>query len=290
MTLRFGDLLAGSGVASDTVQLMRHQPTEPRFAKALPGLRVTRPDLFSAYQEWQRPTLFKTKGIGTIASFVADGSGRALFAGLWKLDDVIAAGQADWEADVRNHELFALGMDDWTRRPRANRARYRTSALEELSALIGKLLVGWNTRGQSWSHRADRHDLPIIAIHEESAFDPPPAPWDQWVIGWAELETLPPRRRAQLAEWRGVYYIFDEVDRLGYVGAASGADNILGRWRNYAASGDGGNRQLRGRDPANFRFSILQRLSPDLPRDEVEAIERGWKRRLHTREHGLNAN
>jgi hypothetical protein len=59
----------------------------------------------------------------------------------------------------------------------------------------------------------------------------------------------------------------------------------------YAARGHGGNVLLRQRDPSNFRFTILQRVSPDMEQDEIVALENSWKKRLHTREpYGLNDN
>lgn len=65
----------------------------------------------------------------------------------------------------------------------------------------------------------------------------------------------------------------------------------LGRWFNYTASERGGNRLLEHRDPRNFRFSILQRVSPDMEADHVIRIESLWKQRLHTRKpYGLNGN
>jgi hypothetical protein len=57
-----------------------------------------------------------------------------------------------------------------------------------------------------------------------------------------------------MAQWRGIYLIWDTSRR---VGSACGADNILGRWRDYARTGHGGNRELRSSDPADLRFSIL---------------------------------
>lgn len=69
-----------------------------------------------------------------------------------------------------------------------------------------------------------------------------------------------------------------------------GRDNIRGRWLNYAASGHGGNTQLRKRKPVNLRFSILQRVSPDMEDRDVIALETSWKERLHTREFGMNDN
>ena len=76
-----------------------------------------------------------------------------------------------------------------------------------------------------------------------------------------------------------------------YVGSAYGAENLLGRWRHYGASGHGGNRLLRQRDPTNFRFTILELVSPTMPSEEVQLLESNWKERLHTRQpHGLNDN
>jgi hypothetical protein len=64
-----------------------------------------------------------------------------------------------------------------------------------------------------------------------------------------------------------------------------------GRWVGYAATGHGGNRLLRQRDPKHFRFSILQRVSPDMDATDVIRIEASWKDRLHTRHPwGLNDN
>ena len=102
---------------------------------------------------------------------------------------------------------------------------------------------------------------------------------------------LPRRWQAVLSEWRAIYYIFDTSDGRGYVGSAYGKSNLLGRWLEYAAHGHGGNRLLRGRDPKNLRFTILQRLSPDMEPAEVIRLEASWKDRLHTRKpHGLNDN
>ena len=39
-----------------------------------------------------------------------------------------------------------------------------------------------------------------------------------------------------------------------------------------------------------FVFSILERMSQDIPQDELNRRENEWKVRLHTREYGLNDN
>ncbi|VVS95965.1 conserved hypothetical protein [Erythrobacter sp. EC-HK427] len=101
---------------------------------------------------------------------------------------------------------------------------------------------------------------------------------------------MPSSWKAALAQWRGVYFIHDRARNAGYVGSASGAENILGRWQDYARSGHGGNRELRDSKPDDLVFSILERTSPDLAASEVVALEASWKARLHTRTTGLNAN
>jgi hypothetical protein len=97
--------------------------------------------------------------------------------------------------------------------------------------------------------------------------------WRELVLTWAQLRVIPTTWRTALSHWRGVYFIHDVSDGKGYVGSASGLENLLGRWQNYAEGGDGGNKLLLGRDPANFHFSILQIVAHDLNSAEVVAIE-----------------
>ena len=102
---------------------------------------------------------------------------------------------------------------------------------------------------------------------------------------------LPRSWKMAMMQWRGIYYIFDALDGKGYVGSAYGESNLLGRWENYGATGHGGNKLLRDRNPESFSFSILERVSPDMNASDVVALENSWKERLHTRApHGLNDN
>lgn len=114
--------------------------------------------------------------------------------------------------------------------------------------------------------------------------------WSEIVLEHEELQFLPRSWKAALSQWRGIYYIFDVSDARGDVGSASGNENIHGRWMNYALTGHGGNVLLKDRDLRNFRFSILQRFSPDMPTEEIVNIESSWKQRLHTQQFGLNRN
>ncbi|MCH7622967.1 MAG: GIY-YIG nuclease family protein, partial [Nitrospinae bacterium] len=124
-----------------------------------------------------------------------------------------------------------------------------------------------------------------------SALDDSIPEWDTIILTWEELGILPSLWKLALSQWRGIYYIFDTSNSKGYVGSAYGEDNLYGRWQDYAGSGHGGNRLLKKRDPKNFRFSILQRVSPDMDARDLIRLESSWKERLHSRQpYGLNDN
>src|SRR5436190_1005996 len=85
--------------------------------------------------------------------------------------------------------------------------------------------------------------------------------------------SFPSTWKSKLSEWRAIYYIFDTSDGKGYIGSAYGDTNLLGRWRGYATRGHGGNHLLRQRDPQHFRFTILERVSPDMDPSDVIRLE-----------------
>lgn len=183
------------------------------------------------------------------------------------------------------------GMKGWSREERKSGLWFDLKLADFHSSWKGKLVVDWPPPGLSWWRLAHRNNIPISAILEESALDPPMPDWREIELEWEELGVLSPSWSSKLAEWRGVYYIFDSHDGKGYIGSASGAENLLGRWKDYAASGHGGNALLKNRDARNFRFTILQRVSPDEDPWEVNRLEGTWKKRLHTRTpDGLNEN
>jgi hypothetical protein len=160
------------------------------------------------------------------------------------------------------------------------------------SSWKGKLIIDWPPPERSWWRRSHRNEMTVHAILEESALDTAIANWDELDFTWNELKLLSKRWRDKLSEWRGIYFIFDTSDSKGYVGSAYGSNNLFGRWQGYAASGHGGNRLLRKRDPQNFRFTILELVSPTMNADEIIRREGSWKERLHTRKEcgGLNDN
>jgi len=291
--MNLNTLLAGKNIDPREVLVMRHRPYEPELRRVLPWLAAERPDVFNAYQQTQgskvEKALFAAKHV---ASFIGHEPGKALFVGLYSVGKSKPLTRKQFWNVPAYIEMKAFGMTGFgEEETRSSVLWFDLTLTDFYVSWKGKLVVGWPPPERSWWRRAHRNEIPVYAVLEESALDAAMPAWDAINLRWDELGVLPTRWRAALSQWRGIYYIYDSTDRMGYVGSAYGGDNMLGRWRNYAASGHGGNRWLRQRDPRHFQFTILQRVSPDMDTSDVVRLEGTWKERLHTRApFGLNDN
>jgi hypothetical protein len=291
--MNLNDLLTGKGIDPRQVLVMRHRPKEPGLNKVLPWLAAEKPDVFNAYQQTQGPKVEKAmrgRDARYVASFIRYQPGKALFIGLYRIEGFRPLTYEEYWSVPAYIEMKAFGMQGFPRESSRSSILWFDLALTDFYARWkSKLVVGWPRPERSWWRRAHRNVIPVVAVLEDSALDAAMPEWERIDLSWDELAVLPTRWQAALSQWRAVYFIFDEADGKGYVGSAYGRDNVLGRWRNYAARGHGGNKLLRKRDPKSFRFTILQRVSPDMEHDDVIRLEETWKDRLHTRwPHGLN--
>lgn len=291
------DLFDKKDIDPQRVLVLRHRPFEPELNKVLPWLAAEKPELFNAYQQTQGEKLEKVmdamSGAGYVASFIGREAGKALFVGLYRIGKSKPLTLKQYREIPAYIELMRLGMKGFGFSDDRPEIRWfeLTPMMDFYASWKGKLVVWWPPPERSWWRRAHRNDMPVLAVLEESAFDSVMPEWGSIDLKWEELRIWPTRWKDALSQWRGVYYIFDTSDGKGYVGSAYGEKNLLGRWQNYADSGHGGNRLLQKRDPKNFRFSILQRVSPDMDKEDVISLESSWKQRLHTRDpYGLNDN
>jgi len=291
--MNLNDLLCGKRIDPEQVLVLRHRPSEPELNKVLPWLAAEKPDVFNAYQQTQGEKLEKAMlGAAYVASFIGREAGKALFIGLYSIGASKPLTFEQYWQVAANIEMKAFGMKGFSRDEGRSTLLWFDLVLTDFYVdWKGKLIVGWPPPERSWWRRAHRNEMPVLAILQDSALDAAMPSWDEISLTWEQLSILPTRWKSALAQWRGVYFIFDTSDGKGYVGSAYGDGNLLGRWLNYAASGHGGNTQLRKRDPKNFRFTILQRVSPDMDADDVIRLENTWKERLHSRPpFGLNDN
>lgn len=293
--MQLNDLLVAEAVTPGQTLVLRHRPTEPLLRQALPTLAGERRNVFDIYQAYQgekvERSILQRHG-GWVASFISYGAAQAVFVGLYRIDGHTLETEANYWAHPENRDLENLGQVGFVATPDLpHRTRIHLTPLDALSHWSGKLVVGWPPPERSWYRRAERNVMSVLAIREESAFAISMPTWDQLECAWGQLAFLSTPWKAALAQWRGIYSIFDVSDGRRYVGSAYGAENLLGRWMGYAASGHGGNKLLKERDPTNFRFTILQRVSPDMDAEEVIRLEASWKFRLQTHSpRGLNEN
>ena len=294
--MELNTLLTNRRFSPESVIVLRHRPHEPALNRILPWIVAERPDLFNAYQETHGSALegamARLIGTGYIASFLGRRPNQALFVGLYAIGRARRISHKQYWRLPAYVELRTLGMEGFAKlASRPSTLKFDLTPVDFYPEWKGRLIVDWPPPERAWWRRAHRNEMRVLSVLEESAFDEAVPDWSEVVVTWDELQLLPRRWRDALSQWRGVYHILDSSDGKRYVGLAAGADNLLGRWKQYAKSGHGGNVLLRGRDPRNFTFSILQRVSPDLPAAEVAGVEASWKRRLHTRAPvGLNDN
>lgn len=294
--MNLNDLLIHEGFDPQDVLVLRHRP-DPELRKVFPWLAAERPELFNAYQSTHGEKLERAMqmvvGSGFIASFIGHEPGKALFVGLYSIDASKPLSYKKYCQLPAHIELMSLGMIGWQPASVGSKSKllFDLRLTDFYAPWRGKLIVGWPPPERSWWRRAHRNLMPVVAVLEESALDTTIPEWTALELNWAALRLLPARWKSEMQHWRGIYYIFDVSDGKGYVGSAYGKDNLLGRWQNYAKHGHGDNTQLRKRDAANFRFTILQRVSPDMEATDVIRLESSWKERLHTRQpFGLNDN
>lgn len=277
MTLRFNTLLASVGVAPASVRLLRHQDSRSERGRSPYELwRDDRP-AFETYQEGQgfvhRPRLNGDYW----AAFVVSPAGETLLAGLYAAR-YLGVNTADRIWPHTEGRDLAGTCDLYELIPDAR-----------LRELEGRLVIDWGEGKRTWIQRADRQDKPILAIRE--TFKEPDFPgFTYFIAALSQIEGLPLAWTAALSATRGIYLLTCPATKEQYVGSASGADGFFGRWREYARSGHGGNIGLKSRDPSDYQVSILEVAGSAATAEQIQDMEALWKRKLQSREMGLNRN
>lgn len=275
--LTFGSLIDLVGLDRAAVRLLRHQDNRyPGYPTPYVMWRDDRPR-FEAYQE--------TQGIGDApdlrapywASFVGVPGKETLFVGLYSAE-LVGLLPADRPHPVTG-AVEAAGSCNL----------YRLELLPELAEYQGRLWIEWGLGYRAWIQRGDRKPKPIVELKRTFAEDPFPG-YAKLLLRLSDIETIPATWREALRATRGIYLMTCPRTREQYVGMASGSDGFLGRWREYAASGHGGNVALKSRDPSDYQLSILETVGLSATLSDLATLEILWKDKLQSREMGLNRN
>jgi len=295
----FNDLLAKENIDPSGVLVLRHTPMEPELRENLPLLAAVKPDLFNAYQQTQDVRVEKQMlRAKHVASFIGLKRGKssaehaAVFVGLYKVGDHRPLTHEEFWKIPAYQEMhkkfgqigFAEGDD------RASVLWFDLTITDFYKRWQGKLVIEWPRPPIRWWRWANQNKFPIHSILEDSALHEAMPEWNECIFSCAKLSILPTSWRDKLRGWRGIYYIYDRSDGMGYVGSAYGEDNIGGRWDRHCAVG-GDSVYLHKRISENFIFSILELGAHNMDPDDVRDLEATWKDRLHTRwPEGLNDN
>ena len=286
--MHFNQLLQIEGVDPASTVVLRHRPRDIRLRSALAHIAQEQHHLFHTYQSFQgsEKTSKSIRSKRYVAAMLALESDSAVFVGIYKM-----RGHGIWSRKqlLESDDVKAL-IDKGMSKPPERKYHWHDL---ELTSLLYPLRFSLSVRwppGRNMVRLAHSNVLEVLPFPIVEAIRMDMPDWDKLDFTWDQLKNLPQSWQARLSEWRGIYCIFDTAIRRAYVGAAYGRDNLLGRWLSYAKHGHGGNKLLLERDPKHFRFSILQLVSPTAEPGEVQELEASWKRRLHTREYGLNEN
>jgi GIY-YIG catalytic domain len=275
--LTFGTLLQMVGLKSGEVRLLRHQDNRYTGYQSPYVLWRDHRERFEAYQE--------TQAIGDVAnlrapywaSFVGVPGKETLFVGLYGAE-LMGLLSSDRPHPVTG-EPERAGSCNF----------YRLTPCPELSEYIGRLWIEWGPGYRSWIQRGDRVPKPIIELRRTFVEDPFPG-FSALIINLSEIETIPTGWKEALRVTCGIYLLTCPRTREQYVGSASGTNGFIGRWREYFASGHGGNVGLKSRDPSDYRVSILETVGSSATPGELLALESRWKDKLQSRDMGLNRN
>ena len=210
-----------------------------------------------------------------IVSFAQILENKFLFGGIFEITSRASEYEVKYTEDYR--DLIGRLILEYN----GNNTRstvFTPSHIYDNSKISGIYEYRFNMRGETFVSYGDiNHDFSAIEIIIKNAF---------------------PDWRVALSSVSGVYLISDKESGKHYVGSAYGTEGIWGRWQSYVNTFHGSNDDLVElfenesesyfRD--NFKFCVLEVVSPSSTKEEVINKESLWKRKLLTREHGHNRN
>lgn len=272
--ITFNDVLRSAGMDPGVVQLARHQDARVRGHIYAIWRSPGGPELVEEYQAVQDRERFDVGAY--VASFAVTPPPRkeTLFIGLYHVGPVrrCEPGRREAITGIDVSGLYCYEMD-------------RDHRLDEYKE---RLVVDWGPGARSWVQRALRQPKRVLAIRDRK--EPPFPGFSQFCVDVRDIPGLYPGWQERLREVKGIYVLADKATGELYVGSAKGEDSLWGRLSDYARTGDGGNAGLKHRKGAQYQVGVLQIVDQSLPDHSIEEIESWWKRKLMTRERGLNRN
>ena len=231
---------------------------------------------FDEWQRWQTKRNFEREYV--IALIALPATNQWLFAGLY------TSHGAEWKEQHHLH-YYQLAPD--------------VSCTE----FEGRLVVAFSRTGRQSYLNAENwaSELTVVELKAEKLSIGEFPGYRNINLSKGELETIVGQSieswRIALSNVAGVYVISETESGKLYVGSATGEGGLWQRWSQYAATGHGGNKELREllretgvKTAENLRFAVLEIADIHSSEKDVLRRESHWKEVLLTRQHGYNAN
>lgn len=181
---------------------------------------------------------------------------------------------------------------------------YEGEELTLFSKYFGRVLVRFHKkRATGYDYANIMEDLVVQEVlpivFEDDAFPG----YDKVFIGFRKLNRIVDASQGKtdwinaLENQKAVYLITDTATGKLYVGSATGQNGmLLQRWRDYAATGHGGNKYLTaivnekgiGYIRDNFHYSILENYNSRVDDEFILKREQWWMKVLDSKAHGYN--
>jgi len=268
----------GLNIPEDQIKLVRHVGRKDRSIQ-----QVAAEGYLELYQAEQSATVRPFDHCGVILSFLGIEGNKADFYGAYE----VLGKRPYTRAEIKQ-------LPDWMRaghRDGPTPIVYELSELEAFRSYRNRLIVQWkSTRG--WHQKKDLDIYEILPATVGTLFPG----YEEVLLSFEELKRIFADPRAH-RDWKaaleanaGIYRIVDLSTGKIYIGSAYGSGGLWGRWSDYAKTGHGGNKLLKGRDPASFQWSIVRTVSTTLSPRDVIRIETREKAKHGSKAIGLNGN
>lgn len=280
--LTFTDVLKKEGLDPSKVKLIRHALTNDNFRECYEK------NLLFEYTCHQKQNF--SKGYDYWAIFLSGQSTQAKFIALYKVEGFVP----DTE-DLRPEGMLAAEVYN------GSLAVYDLKKDDSLKQYEGKLIIEWGKAALSW-HQKGTTEKEVVSLVADSKQEF--KGYENIILSYDKLKEVIENPSGDYDSWYialssvyAIYLIVDTETGKQYVGSAYDKEQGLwGRWSCYVQTLHGNNKLMEEticnypERYHSFQFSILQILPKTLSPKQVIDIEDLYKRKLLSKEFGMNAN